>query len=314
MKRNMFIVVLTSTITLLIILIGIIVNRIYNNSIKIKQQKAYIESTNAKLTSAETSNNNDNNNNIAKEISVQKNDNNKKVDDRKEEINKKINLYGKNTSGIPVLMYHFFYDSSLKEKGIDNNYLEISKFEQHLKYLKENDYFFPTFEELELYIDGKLELPAKSIILTIDDGSESFFRLAIPVVEKYKVPITSFIITSACNYNIDDYKSEFVHFESHSDNMHRAGKNGKGLFVNLDYNNAYKDIQNSIKFLNSHDAFCYPFGHYNNLSKKVLKDSNFKVAFTTNAGKVKVKSDKFALPRVRISKDDTLNNFIAKIK
>ena len=137
MKRNMFIVVLTSTITLLTILIGIIVNRIYNNSIKIKQQKTYIESINAKLTSAETSNNNDNNNNIAKEISVQKNDNNKKVDDRKEEINKKINLYGKNTSGVPVLMYHFFYDSSLKEKGIDNNYLEISKFEQHLKYLKE---------------------------------------------------------------------------------------------------------------------------------------------------------------------------------
>ena len=33
----------------------------------------------------------------------------------------------------------------------------------------------------------------------------------------------------------------------------------------------YKDIQNSIKFLNSHDAFCYPFGHYNNLSKKVFK-------------------------------------------
>lgn len=232
---------------------------------------------------------------------------------RENQRKEKINLYGKNSKGIPVLMYHFFYDKSLGEKGIDNNFLEISKFEQHLDYLKKNDFYFPTFEELELYINGKIDLPNKSVILTVDDGNDTFFRLAIPIIEKYKIPVTSFVITNSCSYNIDDYKSDYVHFESHSNDMHKSGKNGKGLFVNLDYKTAYQDIQNSIKILDSNSAFCYPFGHYNEISKKVINDSDFKVAFTTKYGRVKVNSDRLALPRIRILRDDTLKDFIAKV-
>lgn len=85
---------------------------------------------------------------------------NSAVNNREIVIKNKIDKYGKNTTGIPVLMYHFFYDTSLGEKGSDNNFLEISKFEQQLSYLKDNDFFFPTFEELSLFVDGKLDLPA----------------------------------------------------------------------------------------------------------------------------------------------------------
>lgn len=74
------------------------------------------------------------------------------------------------------------------------------------------------------------------------------------------------------------------------------------------------DIQTSISILKSNEAFCYPFGHYNKLAKTVVKDSGFKVAFTTNYGKVKVGMDKYSLPRVRILKDDTLDSFISKVK
>lgn len=236
------------------------------------------------------------------------------VDDRETEIKSKIDKYSKNTTGIPVLMYHFFYDTSLGEKGKDNNFLEISKFEKQLTYLKDNDFFFPTFSELEQFIDGKMDLPARSVILTIDDGDESFFRLAVPVVEKLQVPVTSFVITAYCPYDINNYKSEYVNFESHSNDMHKAGQNGKGLFVNLDYSSAYNDLQTSINILNSHEAFCYPFGHYNSLAQTVVKDSAFKVAFTTNYGRVKVGMDKYSLPRVRILKDDTLDSFISKVK
>ena len=57
---------------------------------------------------------------------------------REKEIQDKIEKFGKNETGIPVLMYHFFYDSSAGQTGADNNCLEISKFEEQLKYLKEN--------------------------------------------------------------------------------------------------------------------------------------------------------------------------------
>lgn len=74
---------------------------------------------------------------------------------RQQEIENRINQYGKQENGIPVLMYHFFYDASTGNTDTNNNFIEISKFEQHLKYLKENDFFFPTFEELLQFITVK---------------------------------------------------------------------------------------------------------------------------------------------------------------
>ena len=95
-------------------------------------------------------------------------------DVRKTEIQNRINEYGKQEKGIPVLMYHFFYDSSAGKVDTDNNFIEISKFEEQLKYLKDSDFFFPTFDELSQSIAGELELPKKSVILTVDDGNITF--------------------------------------------------------------------------------------------------------------------------------------------
>lgn len=105
----------------------------------------------------------------------------------------------------------------------------------------------------------------------------------------------------------------YIHFESHSHNLHQAGQNGKGLLVNLSYEKAYQDIEQSINILNSKKAFCYPFGHYNSTAKKVLKDIGYKVAFTTNGGRVKTGMDPLELPRVRILRDDSLSSFISKV-
>ena len=51
--------------------------------------------------------------------------------------------------GLPVLMYHFFYDKS-KDSGKDGNWIEISNFEEQMKYLAENDFYFPTSMEKRL--------------------------------------------------------------------------------------------------------------------------------------------------------------------
>lgn len=229
---------------------------------------------------------------------------------RKLEIENRIKEYGKQENGVPVLMYHFFYDKSARKVNTDNNFIEISKFEQHLKYLKENDYFFPTFGELLQYINCELELPKKSVIITVDDGDVTFFTLASPLIEKYEVPVTSFAITSQCGLM---YKSDYINFESHTHDMHKAGKNGKELLVNVSYEKAYQDIEQSVSILNSKEAFCYPFGNYNDTAKQVLRDIGYKVAFTTKYGRVKVGMEPLELPRVRILRDDSFASFIAKV-
>lgn len=188
--------------------------------------------------------------------------------------------------GLPVLMYHFFYNESAGEKPRDNNFMEISAFENQLKYLTDNNFYFPTWQEVEDYIDGKKSLPAKSIVITVDDGDESFFRLALPVIEKYDVKVTEFLVTSWNGWFCNDYKSSKVSYQSHSDQMHQGGANGKGVLLSWSYDQIYKDLTESKRVLNGEaTVFCYPFGQYNETSKKILKDAGYKLAFTTQGRK-----------------------------
>ena len=215
-------------------------------------------------------------------------------------------------TGLPVLMYHFFYDKS-KDSGKDANWIEISNFEEQMKYLAENDFYFPTWEQVENYIDGKQELPEKSIVITVDDGDPSFFELAVPIIQKYKIPITSFVITYWYGNRAND-KQDYVSYQSHSYDMHKAGSNGKGVMLSWDYDKIKDDILLSRDVLGGANIFCYPFGQYNDLDIKVLKENGYRLAFTTKGGRVKKGSSKYELPRVRISGNTGIEEFKKKVE
>ena len=214
-------------------------------------------------------------------------------------------------SGLPVLMYHFFYDKNVSS-GKDNNYMEISDFEDQIKYLTDNNFYFPTWQEVEDYIDGKINLPSKSVVITVDDGDDSFFELAVPIIQKYNAKATSFVITSWYGYRANN-KQANISYQSHSDCMHE-GANGKGVMLSWSYDKILEDVKQSSQTLGGSTVFCYPFGHYNNLDKKVLKDAGYRLAFTTEGGRVYKGSDKFALPRVRMSKGVSLSTFASMVQ
>ena len=215
------------------------------------------------------------------------------------------------SNGLPVLMYHFFYDNKTYQKK-DNNWLKIDDFEEQLKYMTENDFYFPTWDEVNDYIDGKIKLPSKSAVLTVDDGDPSFFDLAVPVMQKYKVPATSFVITDWYGARYDS-SLDFVVWESHSAAMHESGANGKGRMVNWTYDQILADLKTSSDVLGGANVFCYPFGHYNETAIRALKDSSYIMAFTVEGGRVYKGSDKFKLPRVRVADGNSLNYFIKSI-
>lgn len=219
-------------------------------------------------------------------------------------------------TGLPVLMYHFFYDASKGEKGKDANWMEISDFDAQMKYLADNNFYFPTWEEVAGYVNGTTTLPEKSIVVTIDDGDVSFINYAIPVIEKYNVRATSFAITSwngewmAGRFN---FPGSHLNVQSHSHDSHRSGANGRGRLVNMTYAEALEDVSKSRDLLGGATVFCYPFGHYNDTAIQALKDANFKLAFTTAGGRVYPGSNPYALPRVRMSRGISLQDFVNKV-
>lgn len=215
------------------------------------------------------------------------------------------------SNGLPVLMYHFFYDNNKYQKK-DSNWLNVNDFEKQLKYMTDNDFYFPSWDEVNDYIDGKIKLPSKSVVLTVDDGDPSFFEIAVPIMQKYKVPATSFVITDwyAGSY---DPEMKYVIWESHSDKMHESGGNGKGRMVNWSYDQIVEDLKISSEVLGNANIFCYPFGHYNDTAIKALKDTGYIMAFTVEGGRVTKGADKYKLPRVRVADGNSLDYFIKSI-
>lgn len=231
----------------------------------------------------------------------------------KSETKRTVKVCNSLQNGIPVLMYHFFYNEN-ERTAPDNNWLEISKFEEQIKYLAENDFYMASWEEVEEYIDGKITLPEKTVVITVDDGDDSFFELAVPVLQKYNINATSFVITSWYGHRANK-KEKNVSYQSHSDSMHEGGANGKGVMLSWSYEKIVEDLKKSNDILGG-DAtiFCYPFGQYNDTDMKALKDAGYKLAFTTESGRVYKGSSKYKLPRVRIMKTTSFNEFKNMVK
>ena len=197
-----------------------------------------------------------------------------------EEIYDSNNTELKNKSRIRTLTYHFPYNP---ETYNCNQIIchTLEQFESHLKYIKENDYFALNLHELEMYLSGKIQIPEKSIVLTIDDGT-IFDTDAIRLLEKYEVVATLFVITGWVG--TDHLQSEYLELESHTDLMHNQyecagmGNQGGGILC-LDETHVLTDLKTSQEKLGGSKYFAYPFFDFNDRAINLLKEAGFKLAF-----------------------------------
>ena len=221
--------------------------------------------------------------------------------------NKKIK-----TKGVAICMYHYVYPSGRKDAGVNANFISTGDLEAELKYLNKNHYYYPTWEEVRDYVDGKLVLPDKSIVITFDDGAKSFFKYGKPLLEKYRIPATSFLITSKGGTTlVEKYASKYVQYQSHTHNMHRpGGRIGHGgVMTALTEKEVVKDLKRSQHICRNTQALAYPFGDVTKNTEKYVSKAGFICAVTTAYGKVRPGDDPMALNRVRMSEGQSLKAF-----
>lgn len=232
-----------------------------------------------------------------------------------EKIYEHKNTDKKNASGIGVLNYHAFYDqNNSKEASECNTVICHSKaqFKTHLDYFKSHNMLTLQMKEVEMYIDGKLQLP-KSVLITIDDGGRT--RLGIDMLTEYKMYATIFLVTSWFDPK-DYYKTDYIELHSHSHHMHETGAcpTGQGGGIQcLSEDKIQEDLKTSREKLNNTTYFCYPFYEYNDYSIRMLKQAGFTMAFdgekSYGDNLVHPGDDKFRLRRFVIVTYTTLNDF-----
>ena len=220
--------------------------------------------------------------------------------------------------GIPVMMYHYVYDPANPPADLNANYVSTDELESHLAWLTEEGFYYPSWAELRAYVDGTHSLPAKSVILTFDDGEYGFLDYGIPLLVKYQVSATSF--TECCRddieYVLTEYANPYVIFESHSFALHHAGYSGLGhggAIYDLSEDELVDDITSAGEVLGSVDAFAYPYGDGSDVSAAAMERAGVLCAVTVDYGQVHVGDNPVALPRVRVSGGNSLEGYQASV-
>ncbi|QWF71408.1 poly-beta-1,6-N-acetyl-D-glucosamine N-deacetylase PgaB [Methylomonas paludis] len=101
-----------------------------------------------------------------------------------------------NFAGFLVLNYHDILEEEERVPPFDRIGVNKQHLEQHFAWLKKNNYHVISVQDvLDARQTGK-SLPDKAVMLTFDDGYQSFFTRAMPLLKKYHYSATLAVVGS----------------------------------------------------------------------------------------------------------------------
>lgn len=113
------------------------------------------------------------------------------------------------SADVPILVYHSVGPKTGKKESKMAKHYHIypETFEAQMEYLKDNGYTPITFNALvDHYLNGTA-IPAKSVVLTFDDGWRDQYTYAYPILQKFGFTASFFIISSYPTGNYPAYMS-----------------------------------------------------------------------------------------------------------
>lgn len=229
-------------------------------------------------------------------------------------------------SKLPILMYHNITSS---EDVSLNLTISISKFEQQLKYIIDNQY--TSYFVSEIY--GKTQIDKKSLIITFDDVTENQLLYALPLLKKYGVKATFFIPFSYVGKSdlwndgsekimtveqLKSLDSEVIELGHHS-YFHRKYNTLTPEEIQDDFDKSFDFIkENKLKVF---PALAYPYGNFPKKGKHkdkffgLLEKNSIKVAFRigNRVNRFPFKN-KFEIQRIDIKGQDSMFAFKWKLR
>ena len=220
---------------------------------------------------------------------------------------------------IPILSYHRF--------GNNRGRLSVSRaqFEEQMSYLKRNGYQVVALRDAAAFFRGERSLPRKSVVLTIDDGYQSAYRIAYPVLAKYGFPATVFIysdyigrggLTWAQMREME--QSGLFTFQPHS-HTHANLTLRKPEETLDDYRKRLGgEVEKPGRALQRRLAnpvigYAYPFGAVNRHVVDELKRNGYELGATVRRGSNPFFAFPFGLRRTMIYQADDMDDFAAAL-
>lgn len=239
-----------------------------------------------------------------------------------------------NENRIPIFAYHRIVPKKSKEEYFKNDQWvqSVDDFEKQMKFLSDNNFKTISMDQFYCWYKGDCIFDTKTVMITIDDGNSEDYYFIYPILKKYNLKATSFVVGSRIKseeikeYNpdkrsfltkemIEEIESGYPNFDiqSHTYNMHTKGKNNKGIMLSM----AKSKIKNDFD-LNGKGNYKYiasPYGEFNNAFIEEAKEHGYNMAFTFGPYDYAKKTDpQYAIPRIKMNGSSTVELMMSYLK
>ncbi len=202
---------------------------------------------------------------------------------------------------VPILNYHQINDTAQNALTVNTE-----QFETQMKYLAEQGYHSITPTEMLDAWENGAELPEKPVIITFDDGYVDNYSNAFPILQKYNLKATIFLISDYVNLYpnyltwaqaAEMQKSGLIHFGSHT--------MSHSVLTDLSQTELRQQLVGSKQAIEWHlkqpVAFiAYPCGAYNQQVIERTDDAGYRAAFTVNYGWASPSEQRMIMDRIPI--------------
>lgn len=102
---------------------------------------------------------------------------------------------------IPILMYHRVAEITPEEEIYPGMTMPPAQFEDQMRYLAQQGYTTLTMNEVLQVHLGQLRGPKKAVAITFDDGYQDNFEVAWPILKRYGLSATFFVVVGQLGKN-----------------------------------------------------------------------------------------------------------------
>ncbi|GLX69987.1 polysaccharide deacetylase family protein [Paenibacillus glycanilyticus] len=226
---------------------------------------------------------------------------------------------------VAVLMYHDLEETlAMKAKPAEaESAIPVDLFKEQMELLRKDGFHVISMDQYADFIDNKIDVPDNAVLLTFDDGYESFYKDAFPVLEQYKYPAVNFVIVSGADNagnpkqkgrpkmtwdQMREMQKSGMSFYNHTYDSHKYGvmradgltkpvltrhqylKKEQRVETDEEYHNRVKtDLEKAEQHLkaelgNKRSIIAFPYGAYNADVLAILNEVGITLSFTVKEG------------------------------
>lgn len=205
---------------------------------------------------------------------------------------------GARGSGAAVFAYGRFGEDRAPGASI-----RLDQFDDHLDELKDGDYSVLPLPQVAEALRTGATLPDRTVVITIDEASQSAYRLAWPRLKAAGLPFTLFVATDAVDRGLGGamswaevrelYNAGVTIGALTASALPMAARSPQEIREDLDrMKDRFRAELGMVPTL-----FAYPHGEYSLAVRQQIEQAGFVAAFGQQSGVAYAGADAFALPR-----------------